>query len=57
MATMGGMTWLCKGFWSGLKVEVTLNRFGYMSKDSFIVVPSLKDMLKIKNVIINMDIK
>ena len=54
---MGGMTWLCKGFWSGLKVEVTLNRFGYMSKDSFIVVPSLKDMLKIKNVIINMDIK
>lgn len=57
MATMGGLTSLCKGCWSGLKVEVTLNKLGNMSKDSFILVPSLKDMLKLKNVTIIMDIK
>ena len=57
MATMGGLTWLCKGCWSGLKVEVTLNKLGYMSKDRFIMVPSLKDMLKVKNVTVIMDIK
>lgn len=48
--TMGGLSWLIKGCWMRLQIELTLNKFGGMRKDYFIASNPIREMMELANV-------